>query len=125
MDNNQFKGRKGQKRLKELNERIDSILKQTDDHAANSPSMELIMRSIPDPLVKEYFVERYRSLDHFWTGMQTIGFLRLCEVWIRRKKLATLDQQNIDEMFVDILPADAMQRVRNVKVQQEPSGKRK
>ena len=125
MDNNQFKGRKGQKRLKELNERIDSILKQTDDHAAKSPSMELIMRSIPDPLVKEYFVERYRSLDHYWAGMQTIGFLRLCEGWIRRKKLTTLEQQNIDEMFMDILPAEAMQRVRNVKIQQEPSGKRK
>ena len=112
MDKNQFKGRKGQKRLKELNEKIDQYLQQTDEHAAKSPQMELIMRSIPDPLAREFFADRYRVLDQFWGGIKTMGFLRLCEGWIRRKKLTELDKQNIEDMFIDILPAEEMQRIR-------------
>ena len=112
MNNDQFKGRKGQKRLKELNDKIEQYIRQTDEHAASSPQMELIMGSIPDPIVREFFADRYRVLDHFWGGVKTMGFLRLCETWIRRKELTELNKQNVEEMFIDILPAEEMQRIR-------------
>ena len=113
MDINQFKGRKGQKRLKELNERIDGLLLQTDEYAAKSPEMEAILRSISDPLVKEYFVERYKTLDTFWGGIRKIGFLRLCVRWMKRKKITGLDRKFVDEMFMTVLPAEEMQQIRN------------
>ena len=112
MDNNQFKGRKGQKRLKELNEKIDNHLQQTDEYARNSEEMQRILMSIPDPIMKEYFVDRYRVLDNYWGGIKTIGFVRLCDRWISRKKLTEMSRSEIDEMFADVLPAEEMQRIR-------------
>ena len=117
MDSKQFKGRKGQKRLKELNERIAQSLSMIDEHAAKSTEMELILRSVPDPFARQAFVEMVRGLDDYWNGIRTCGFLRLCGEWIRRKKLTELDGRKIDEMFAEILPALEMQKVRAIKKQ--------
>lgn len=123
MDSKQFKGRKGQKRLKELNDRIEQTLSMTDEHARTSTEMELILRSIPDPFTRLEFAEAFRGLDDMWHGIRTIGFLRLCGEWIRRKKLTELDGRKIDEMFMEILPALEMQKVRAIKKQsQEAKG---
>lgn len=117
MDNKQFKGRKGQKRLKELNERIEQTLSMIDEYAATSSEMGLLLRSIPDPVTRLGFVEACRVLDDFWSGIRTCGFLRLCAEWVRRKKLTELDGRKIDEMFAEFLPALEMQKVRAIKTQ--------
>lgn len=109
-----FKGRKGQKLLKELNERIEQSLQQTDEHAAKSQEMELILRSIPDPEARLYFVESYAILDRHWNGIKDTGFLRLCAAWIRRKKETDMDRQKIEDMFMDVLPSEDMQKVRGI-----------
>ena len=119
MDSKQFKGRKGQKRLKELNDRIEQTLSMTDEHARTSTEMELILRSIPDPFVRLSFAEAIKGLDDMWSGIRTPGFLRLCANWVRRKKLTELDGRKIDEMFMDILPAAEMQKVRAIKKQSQ------
>lgn len=112
MEDRQFKGRKGQKRLKELNERIEQTLSLTDGHAAGSQEMEFILKSIPDPVTRLGFLESYRILDDFWGGIQSIGFIRLCARWIKGKKLTQMDRQKIDEMFLDILPTEEIQKIR-------------
>ena len=108
MEDKQFKGRKGQKRLKELNERIEQTLAMTDEYAAGSKEMELLLRSIPDPITRLSFVESVRVLDDHWKGIRTYGFLRLCAEWTRRKKLTELDGGKITEMVGEILPTEEM-----------------
>lgn len=108
MESKEFKGRKGQKRLKELNERIDQDLSMMDEHARTSSEMELLLRSIPDPNTRLRIVESIKKLDDHWNGIQTIGFLRLCAEWMRRKKLTELDGRKADEMVAEILPAEEM-----------------
>lgn len=113
---NQFKGRKGQKRLKELNDSIEYQIRQTDAHAAETSEMELILRSIPDPNDRLYYVQKYRVLDHFWGSIKTVGFLRLAAAWIHREKATELNRQKIDEMFAAILPSEELQKLRTPEV---------
>lgn len=117
MDNSMYKGRKGQKLLRELNQKIEQLIGQCDEHAASSSEMELILRTIPDPNVRIFFLESLAMLDRFWSGIKTVGFLRLCADWIRRKKLTEMDRQKIEAMFMDILPSEEMQRVRAMRIE--------
>ena len=75
MNSDQFKGRKGQKRLRELNERIDRILGETNERYQSSDEMSFILRSMPDPMVRLWFVSAYRVLDRHWGGIKDYGFL--------------------------------------------------
>lgn len=108
MEDKQFKGRKGQKRLRELNERIEQTLSMMDEHSAKSQEMELMLRSIPDPNVRLELAEACKRLDDHWNGIRTCGFLRLCAQWIKRKKITELDGRKIEEMASEILPTEEM-----------------
>ncbi|MBQ6402097.1 MAG: hypothetical protein IJI20_07430 [Firmicutes bacterium] len=112
MDSNQFKGRKGQKRLREINGRIDQLLQATEPQYIDSEELSYILRSLPDPLVRLYFAEAYNKLDRYWSGMKDYGFLRLCQWWISRNNLTELNRAQVDAMFNRILPAMERQMIR-------------
>lgn len=112
MNSNEFKGRKGQKRLRELNGRIEQLLQATEPQYAGSPEMSYILRSLPDPYVRLYFAEAYHKLDRYWSGMKDYGFLRLCQWWIGQQKLTELNRAEVDAMLDRILPAVERQMIR-------------
>ena len=123
MNSDQFKGRKGQKRLRELNERIDRILGETNERYQSSDEMSFILRSMPDPMVRLWFVSAYRVLDRHWGGIKDYGFLRLCQRWIQRKRLEEMSRPEAETMLSTILPAHEMQKVRErLAAEQEEEG---
>ncbi len=107
-----YKGRKGQKLLRELNGKIEAILKSGPDMYAESPEMDQILQSLTDPQDKLYFLERFQSLDRIWSGTLNYGLLRLCVKWIRIKKLQSMTRADVDVMLRDILPAERLDQMK-------------
>ena len=112
MDDNRFKGRKGQKRLREINADIDRRLGETEQRYLQTEEMQAIMAVLGDVLVKQYFVTAYHALVRSWHGMKTYGFLRLCRRWIAAKKITELTRSDVDGMLQDILPQADLETVR-------------
>lgn len=112
MDSNLYKGRKGQKRLKEINAKTEQFFAKTDQRYMQSEEMKTILERLNDPLVKLYFARVFHFLDSSWQGTRTPGLLRLCRRWINTKNAGELTRDQIDAMLQDILPSDRMQQLR-------------
>lgn len=112
MDSNLYKGRKGQKRLKEINAKTDQFFSRTDQRYMETEEMKAILDRLRDPLVRLYFARAFHHLDSSWQGTRTPGLLRLCRRWINAKNVAELTRETIDAMLQDILPSARMQDLR-------------
>lgn len=107
-----YKGRKGRKRLQEINAAIEQLRRDTGNLYDETEEMKEIDSCLPDPEVKMYFLRVFRDLDAIWSGVETFGFLRLCGKWIRFRKIEELTRENIEEMLESILPSGDLQRLR-------------
>lgn len=112
MEDNRFKGRKGKKRLREINEHIEQMLGETEERYVRSGEMQAILEAITDPEVKLYFVTAYHQLYRKWHGMKIYGLLRLCRRWMNAKKITELRKSDVETMLEDILPSEDLQAVR-------------
>ena len=100
-----YKGRKGRKRLQEIETEIQRLLGETGNRYDATEEMQLLESLLPDPEVRLYFTKRYRDLDKLWSGTLTSGFLRLCGKWIRQKQIEEFDREQIDQMMESLLPS--------------------
>ncbi len=100
-----YKGRKGRKRLQEIEGQIGQMLRDTGNIYDESEEMQNLDKLLPDPEVRLYFLKYFRDLDALWHGVQTYGFLRLCGKWVRQKGIEELNQPEIDAMLESLLPS--------------------
>lgn len=100
-----YKGRKGRKRLKEVQESIEQMHRETGGWYDDTEEMKGLEDLMPDPEVRLYFLKYFRDLDAMWNGVESYGFLRLCGKWTRQNQVLELDQPNIDAMLESILPS--------------------
>lgn len=107
-----YKGRKGQKKLREINERIDQICADTIERYDAYQEMDQIRGHLQDPEVLLYFTECYQKLDMIWSGALNAGLLRLCGKWIRSRNIEEMTAGDVDEMLRELLPSDDWRRLK-------------
>ena len=100
-----YKGRKGRKRLQEIEDQIRQMHQDTGNVYDGYEEMQKLESLLPDPEVRLYFLKYLRDLDAMWHGVQTYGFLRLCGKWVRQKKIEELNQPEVDAMLESLLPS--------------------
>ena len=118
-----YKGRKGRKRLQEIEDQIQQMHRDTGNVYDGYEEMQKLESLLPDPEVRLYFLKYLRDLDAMWHGVQTYGFLRLCGKWVRQKKIDELNQPEVDAMLESLLPSKEWKQLTEGPKQTENTGK--
>ena len=98
-----YKGRKGRKKLQEIEAALAQIRQQMGNVYDDCPEMKLLESCMPDPELQLYFMNYLRELDAMWHGVETYGLLRLCAGWIRKYEATELAQPDVDDMLESLL----------------------
>ena len=72
-----YKGRKGRKKLQEIQAALTQIRQQMGNVYDNCPEMQLLEGCMPDPELQLYFMKYLRELDAMpdWPGLIPGGLL--------------------------------------------------
>lgn len=100
-----YKGRKGRKRLQEIEGALNQIRQGMGNVYDDCEEMRLLETCMPDPELLLYFMRYLGELDAFWHGAETYGLLRLCAAWVREHEAAELSQPDVDDMLESLLPS--------------------
>ena len=104
MDEELYRGRKGQRRLRAIEKHIDRIREEFDISYESAPEMIFLADEAQwEGTGKLIFTMAQRNVSYRWNSMMDYGFIRLCFKWIKEKNVV-MDAENTARMIRDILP---------------------
>ncbi|NLD19535.1 MAG: hypothetical protein GX663_04720 [Clostridiales bacterium] len=101
-----FEGRRGQKRLREIENQIEAFRAEINCAYDDTPEMIFLQEQVLwEERAKLHFTIALKDVHTQWDAVRDYGFIRLSVKWIKDRKQQAVMQGDVIAMVKDILPA--------------------
>lgn len=105
MEHGIFEGRRGQKRLKQIERQLEQVFGEFNTDYENSDEMYFLRKKIQwEGTAELMFAMAMRNVHFTWSGLRDLGFLKLCVKWTEKNGLSVIMPKDAEEMIQSILP---------------------
>lgn len=112
MEQGLFEGRRGSKRLKAIERRLEKVLSEFENDYENTPEMHFLQENVRwEGTAELIFAMAMRNVHFTWDGVRDYGFLRLCMSWIEEENINTMTPKSVATMTRSILPESMCQEL--------------